>query len=59
MEISFEEFDRLVQAWKNGERPDLSDLIFDGYNVEAMIRFMLDIPPEFQYREDDYDDEDY
>lgn len=46
-DISFERFDELVKAWVSGQRPDLEDLFFDGWNVEAMIRFMLDIPPEF------------
>lgn len=46
-DISFEKFDGLVNTWINGERPDLEDLFFDDWNVEAMIRFMLDIPPEF------------
>lgn len=51
-DISFEKFDGLVKAWINGERPDLKDFRFNGWNVEAMVRFMLDIPPEA----DDIDD---
>lgn len=51
-DISFEEFDKLVKAWVNGERPDLVGLYFENWNVEAMVRFMLDIPPEA----DDIDD---
>lgn len=35
-DISFEKFDGLVNAWINGERPDLEDFCFNGWNVEAI-----------------------
>ena len=54
-DISFEKFDGLVKAWINGERPDLEDFRFNGWNVEAMVRFMLDIPPESDDIDDDCD----
>lgn len=42
-DISFEKFDGLVKAWINGERPDLKDFRFNGWNVEAMVRFINQI----------------
>lgn len=54
-DIYFEKFDGLVKAWIKGERPDFEDLRFNGWNVEAMVRFMLDISLESYDIDDDCD----
>lgn len=40
MDISFEEFDELVKACQRGEFPDMENLVFNGWNVEALVNFM-------------------